>query len=519
MPPPGIVGGSFIEKKEQNMAAETSGEATYGTSLTKAEPYGTEQIPDVERHGSPRSQFTLWFAANMVLAVMVSGFFSAQFGLSVIQGLTAVAAGTLCGVLVMGLLAGIGSKLGVPQQVQGRGPMGFYGNYLPITLLTIVSAIGWTAVNTVFAVIALQVLVDINFALAAALMFAVQAVFAVWGHNVVHVVNKVATVVLTVLFLVISVLSMREADFTLASNPDAGSYMGPVAGWITFAGFFFAYVMTWTPFASDFSRYLPRRTPHSKVVLYTAGGSFLALTWLGSIGVLVSSFAGELDAIPALAQLTGSWAPIAMITVVLSTIPVSAMNLYGGALSLLTLKVPVSRIVAVVIVAVVSLGMTLLMQDDPYGGFYNFLSVLAYLVVPFSTVLLLDYYFRMRKPAVDSSVELYNTGRRFEWGFFAWIGGCLISMLFWDTELLVGPFAELSRSVGDLGFLAGILGAGVLYMLTYRLPVPTGLLRTRKAARQQAEAEAAAEADADASATAPETKPAVETKPTAELEG
>lgn len=165
--------------------------------------------------------------------------------------------------------------------------------------------------------------------------------------------------------------------------------------------------MTWTPFASDFSRYLPRRTSHSKVVLYTAGDSFLAL-------------------------------------------------------SLLTLRVPVSRIVAVVTVA------------------------------------------------VDSSVELYNTGRRFEWGFFAWIGGCLVAVLFWDTELLVGRFAELSRSVGDLGFLAGILGAGVLYMLMYKMPVPTGLLRTRKAARQQAEAEAAAEAGPDASATAPETKPATE---------
>lgn len=87
-----------------------------------------------------------------------------------------------------------------------------------------------------------------------------------------------------------------------------------------------------------------------------------------------------------------------------------------------------------------------------------------------------------------------------EWGFFAWIGGCLVSMLFWDTELLVGRFAELSRSVGDIGFLAGILGAGVLYMLMYKMPVPTGLLRTRKAARQQAEAEAAAEADPTAEA-------------------
>lgn len=448
---------------------------TYGTSLTKAEPYATEQIPDSERHGHPRSQFTLWFAANMVLAVMVSGFFSSLFGLSVIQGLSAVAVGTLLGVLVMGVLAGIGTKLGVPQQVQGRGPMGFFGNFLPITLLTIVSAIGWTAVNTVFAVIALQMLVDVNFVLAASLIFAVQAVFAIWGHNLVHLVNKIATVVLTILFIVISVLSLKEADFSLGVDPSAPYYMGSVGGWVTFAGFFFAYVMTWTPFASDFSRYLPRNTSHAKVIGYTAAGSFIAMTWLGSIGVLVSSFAGELDAIPALAELTGSWAPVAMITVVISTLPVSAMNLYGGSLSLLTIKVPVNRIVGVIIVALLSLGMTLMMQTNPYGGFYDFLSVLAYLVVPFSTVLLLDYYLRMRKNVAASVADLFNTGRRIEWGFFAWIVGCGVSMLFWNTSMLTGPFAELANSFGDLGFAAGALSASIAYLALYRLPVPAGM--------------------------------------------
>ncbi|GAA0196323.1 purine-cytosine permease family protein [Glutamicibacter creatinolyticus] len=447
----------------------------YGTSLTKAEPYATEQIPDTERHGHPRSQFTLWFAANMVLAVMVSGFFSSLFGLSVIQGLTAVAAGTLLGVLVMGLLAGIGTKLGVPQQVQGRGPMGFYGNFLPITLLTIVSAIGWTAVNTVFAVIALQMLVDVNFTLAASLIFAIQAIFAIWGHNLVHLVNKVATVVLTVLFVVISVLSLREADFSLGVDPSAAYYMGSFGGWVTFAGFFFAYVMTWTPFASDFSRYLPRNTSHARVVGYTAAGSFIAMTWLGSIGVLVSSFAGELDAIPALAELTGDWAPVAMITVVLSTLPVSAMNLYGGSLSLLTIRIPVNRIVGVVIVALLSLGMTLMMQTNPYGGFYDFLSVLAYLVVPFSTVLLLDYYLRMRSNVSAAVAGLFNTGRRFEWGFAAWIIGCAMSTLFWNTSLYEGPFAATSQTFGDLGFLAGILTSALAYLVLYRLPVPTGM--------------------------------------------
>lgn len=110
--------------------------------------------------------------------------------------------------------------------------------------------------------------------------------------------------VLTILFVVIPILALRESDFSLAADTGAPFYMGSFAGWVTFAGFFFAYVMTWTPFASDFSRYLPRNTSHAKVVGYTAAGSFIAMVWLGSIGVLVSSFAGELDAIQALAKLT-----------------------------------------------------------------------------------------------------------------------------------------------------------------------------------------------------------------------
>lgn len=237
----------------------------YGRSLAKTEPYGTENIPDGERHGHPFQQFTTWFAANMVLAVLISGFYSAAFGLSIVQGLSAVAAGTALGSIVMGVLAGMGTRLGVPQQVQGRGPMGYFGNFVPVALLTVFSATGWTAVNTVFAVIALRQLVDIPVWTGALLIFAVQAAFAVWGYNLIHLINKIASAVLAILFVVITALSLGEASWTASANPDAPFYIGGVGGWITFAGFFFAYIMTWTPFASDFSRYLPRATPHTKV--------------------------------------------------------------------------------------------------------------------------------------------------------------------------------------------------------------------------------------------------------------
>lgn len=437
----------------------------YGTSLTRAEPFATGHIPIAERHGRPRNQFTLWFAANMVLAVMVSGFFSSLFGLSVVQGLTAVACGTALGAIVMGLLAGIGTKMGVPQQVQARGPMGYFANFIPIAVLTVISAIGWTAVNTVFAVIALQMLIDIPFWIAAAVIFGIQAAFAIWGHNLIHLINKVATVVLAALFAIITVLSVQQVDFGVGVNVDAPFYVGGFAGWITFAGFFFAYVMTWTPFAADFSRYLPQETSHVKVTSFTAAGTFVAMMWLGGIGVLVSSFAGELDAIPALADLTGSWAPLAMLTVVVSTLPVSAMNLYGGALSLITIRVPVNRITAVILIAVISLGVTLLMQTNPYGSFYDFLNVLAYLVVPFSTVLLLDYYLRTRKEGPAASKELFNTRRKIEWGFVAWIIGCAFSSLFWTSTLWTGPLANVFSDAGDVSFIAGVVAATVAYLV------------------------------------------------------
>lgn len=466
---------------DQKIETPTS-DANYGKSLS-VEPYGTEAIPDAERHGHPAQQFTLWFAANMVLAVLVTGFYSASFGLTVWQGLSAVAVGSLLGATLMGVLAGIGTKLGVAQQVQGRGPMGYFANFMPITLLTIVSAVGWTAANTVFAILALQTLVAIPFWVAATGIFAIQAAIAIWGHNLVHLVNKIASLILALLFVIITIVSVSKAEYTSAVNTDADQYMGVLAGWITLAGFAFAYVLTWTPFASDFSRYLPKDSSHARVMLYTAAGSFVSLMWLEGVGVLVSSFAGDLGAVEALARLTGAWAPIAMVTIVLSTFPVSAMNLYGGALSLLTIHIPVSRVVGVTLVALGGLSVTLWMQTDPYGLFYDFLTLLSYMVLPFSVILMLDYYSRLRPRLGHGAVEeLFDMNRSVEWGFVAWIISCAISSLFWDSSLWTGPLNHYFSEWGDISYAVGAVAAVISYFALSKLPsAPLGARQSKSA--------------------------------------
>ncbi|HEX7326782.1 MAG TPA: cytosine permease [Rhodanobacteraceae bacterium] len=442
----------------------------YGRSL-RIEPYGAEPIPAEERHGSVYRQFTLWFAANMVLSVLVTGFFAASFGLSLWAGISAVLVGTFLGSLIVGASAGIGTKLGVPQQVQGRGPTGFYGNLLPVFLLTTLSSIGWAAVDTVFAVLALRTLVPIPFWAGAVAIFAIQTALAVWGHNAVHAINVGMTVVLGLLFIGVTVVALHGGHVALSGNAHAALYVSPTAGWITFAGFAFAYVLTWAPLASDFSRYLPETISHTRVAAYTFLGSFVALAWLEILGVLVSASAGSLGAIPALAHLMGPWAPLAMGLVVLSTFPVSAIVLYGSALSLPALGIPLHRTTAVVVSAGAALAVTLVMQTNPYGSFYDFLDILAYLLMPFSLIILLDYFLRMRPAGKQRTVDaLYDRRRRIEWGFVAWVIGCGCSALFWHSPLYTGLLAGRLARFGDLSYLAGAVAGVGAYLLLYRLP-------------------------------------------------
>lgn len=39
-----------------------------------------DMVPDVERHGSPWSQFTLWFGANLQITAIVTGSLAIVFG-------------------------------------------------------------------------------------------------------------------------------------------------------------------------------------------------------------------------------------------------------------------------------------------------------------------------------------------------------------------------------------------------------------------------------------------------------
>ncbi len=442
----------------------------YGESVTKVEPFSIDHIPDTERHGKPSSQFFVWFAANLNFPIMMLGFSAITLGLSFTAAVTAVLAGAAAGALLMATLSRMGVRLGVPQQIQARGPLGFLGNFLPVAYINVFAGIGWASVTVILGGKAIAELLPVPFWAGSLGLTAVELVVAIFGYNMIHYLERILAFVLLVLFLLITVVALTRGAGTFPADTGASGYVGSVGGWITFAGSFLAFLVAWSPFASDYSRYLadsPRNSRMSGV--YTGLGTFLTVSWLGILGALLAHSTSTTDSIAALHQLTGPFAVPALAAVVLSALSQNFLNVYGGAISLQTLRLPLTRAQGVTLICVLGFLISLWGESGIEAKFEVFLSLTAYFIAPFAAVLLLDYYVGGRSQRSRLG-ELYDQSRIVGWGFVAWAAGVVVSVPFWHSDIYTGALARAHPEWGDLGNYVAAAAASVVYLATYRLP-------------------------------------------------
>ncbi|MEU1290924.1 MULTISPECIES: cytosine permease [unclassified Streptomyces] len=441
----------------------------YGSAVTKVEPFGVDHIPDNERHGKPSSQFFVWFAAGLNFPIILLGFSAAWFGLSFGAAVTAIAVGAAVGSLLMAVMSRMGVRLGVPQQIQARGPLGFFGNFLPVAYINVFAGIGWAAVTVILGGKAFAGLTHLPFWVCGGVLTAVQLVVAIFGYNMINYLQRVLTYVLTPLFLLITVVAVVRGGSLFHTNTHAAGYIGSTGGWITFGGWFLSFLVAWAPFASDYSRYLPD-TPEvvTRTSWYTGLGNFVTICWLGILGVVVGGSATSSDSITALHELAGPFAVPALIAVGLSALAQNFLNVYGGAISVQTLKVPISRSQAVTVICLLAYVISLWGESGTEDKFKVFLNLTAYFIAPFAVVLLLDFYLGGRSDP-SRIKELYDRRRVLGWGFVAWVGGVAASVPFWQSSFYTGAFARAYPGAGDLSMFVAAGTGAVLYLLTYRL--------------------------------------------------
>ncbi|MCL8208112.1 MAG: cytosine permease [Actinomycetia bacterium] len=441
--------------------------AEYRDEVVKIEPKGIEHVADAERHGRVSSVFSLWFGANVELATLSTGVAAvALFGLNFAQAAWGLVVGNILGAVILGALSTYGPRLGVPQLVHSRSAFGFYGNFVP-GILNAVAGVMWFAVNTVLGVFALMLLTGTSFLVGLLVMAVVQVLVAVYGYNMIHAFERVFAVVLTLVFVGVSVFAFGHAHYGLPFNPKAPVAFGGVSGGIIEAvALGWSYLYGWTTYASDYTRYLPPSTPPRAVFWAAATSNFIACVWLELVGVALATVfpraAAGPNPVSILTGITPHWlVTVALLAVAIGTVTANVLNIYSGSLSALVVNLPLKRWMAAVLVGVLGGILAWIGRAHYYLEFEDFLFVLGYWLAPWAAIVLVDFFLVHRGRYVTD--RFYDPRRAVGPGLWAWALGVACAVPFFNQSLYVGWVAYHYPQIGDVSYAVATVVAGAVY--------------------------------------------------------
>lgn len=456
-------------------AKEYNSGPAYGQKVLVVEPFGVEAVQPEERHGSARSQFTLWLGSNLTIADFALGFLPITLGLPWAWTIAAILVGNVLGALVLSACAAMGPTYGVPQLMIGRFTFGRVGGYLP-ALLNYVSTIGWFTVNNILGTFGLRVLFPhLAFWQGATILVLLQGLLAVYGHNLIHAYERLMAIVLGILFIIASVIALQHHALLTTYHP-TGTPLWPM--FAVMVGAAFSYIGSWGPYASDYSRYLHKDTNKGKIMAYAFGGSFLASVWLELVGAAVAVLAGaqHTNPIASLHSVMGGFGVFAVIAIILGGTAADALNLYSNALCAGALGIRIPRWALAVLASLMGLGLSLSGAGAFEVNYENFLLLLGYWMTPWVGVLFADFYILK---AHRRAVEDVRPERSVQWsGVVSFVAGIAVSIPFMSSHFYTGAIANHMHGV-DLSFYVGFAVAGMVYLGLQKVTGPWGSRSTR----------------------------------------
>ena len=131
------------------------------TTNSGIEKRSIEMVPDAERHGTPRSQFTLWFGANTQITAIVDGALAVVFGADALWAIIGLLIGNIIGGIVMALHSAQGPQLGLPQMISSRAQFGIIGAIIPLVLVVLMY-IGFASTGAVLSGQAVNLIIGVQ---------------------------------------------------------------------------------------------------------------------------------------------------------------------------------------------------------------------------------------------------------------------------------------------------------------------------------------------------------------------
>ena len=449
-----------------------------GSLRGRVEARSIDYVPHHERRGRLSDQATIWFAGSAHLLSLATGALAIGLGLNLFWSVVALLLGTVIGTVPVAAHATQGPHLGLPQMVQSRPQFGRYG---ALFIWAIAIAVYWG-----YVVLDGNLLGSTAHQLGwgsapvwAVITGALAVLLAIFGYHYLHVAQRWITVALVVVLAIYVVGLVTGGHFPSgAFSPSVGFSWEPFLVVVSAAT---AYQLSWAFFVSDYSRYLPPDTHKGKL---------MAWTWLGLLGTFTFEAVGAVgaallpndDIITALHE-TGDYVfpgmgAIMLIVGGLGLLGLTAMCVYGGSLTLITaldsvrpIRPSVSaRMVTILLVGVTgTIAGASLSTDFLNNQFYTILTVLGYMMAPWTSINLTDFFLvrkghysvrEMFKP--DGIYGLWNAR-----GIAAYVITFVVMLPFMYLTFYQGFVATALNGI-DIAFFVGVPVGCLTYWLLCR---------------------------------------------------
>lgn len=458
--------------------------------LLSVEAHSIDFVPHTERFGVARKTFFPWFASNVTIMSLAMGALTVSVGLSFWWALLAIAIGNALGGLLMAAHSAQGPSLGIPQMIQSRAQFGFRGAALPTVLVFIMGIFGLMFMGTLTAN-ALAAWTGWSFALCITLSNGASALLAILGYRMVHVVSRALSWASGILFLVLTISLVNGHDFGGTVLSEHGfSWVGFLAA-VTLC---VTWQLTYAPYVADYSRYLPENTSKRAAFWWTFAGTTTSATWLFAVGaaaflIAEDAFAGG-DVRFVVNQIGFASGPIYLV-IWAGGVLLGMMALYSAFMSFLTtatslldlrsLRIrPQVRAAIILLVGATSTVLAITLTGDYLSSLFNFIHGLSLVLVPWSAINLVDFYF-VRKERYDIKAIFDPKGRYggVDWRAMAALGAAMVAEVpFAHLPFWTGPVNQMLDGT-DISWIAGTFVAGlVFYILMKTYPRRNGFMPT-----------------------------------------
>lgn len=429
------------------------------------ETHGIAPVPPDNRYGNARRLFTVWFAPQVNMTVVFTGTLGIVLGLGFWLGLLAMVIGTVIGSLAVGYLSTWGPRTGTAQLPNAR--MAFGGTVAVVAVIQWVSSIAWDGLVGLFGGEALSGLLGIPFWLAVLVVLAAQGIVGVFGYEVIHRVQAVMTVILSIVFVVFAVKLVGGHEVIAPPTVSGADLTGAFVLEVTIA---LSLAISWASYASDYSRYLPVSTPRKAVFGYTFGGLALAYIAVQALGIAAAGVLTD-QTTQGIRTIMGGGAlgTVALMAIVLGSVASNAMNDYSGSLALQTVGVKVRRPLSAIVVAAIAFALILWLHSGDattrYSHFQSVLLFVSYWVPAFVAIVAIDWRHRSAgrdiTAPINPALEVTPRGDAVA-ALVTFLVAFAAAVPFMHTNLIVGSAANALHGA-DLAYFVNFVVAAAIY--------------------------------------------------------